>query len=269
MADFRTSEHLSGLDSSDLVPRSKIGQRKDRNRSWEQDEINSNKAFAALDTKVSSRSPLLTPLSFPMNVRPSAILVASLGNPGPLKSTRHSAGHILLSALATSLRAPAFSRSKPHANGQLTSASLGSTSLTIWQSPTLMNVSGPALLKAWRAFVSENQGDAAGLVILHDEMETLPGKLKVRKGLQGSVKGHNGLKSIVGSFRSASAEKESRIIRVGIGIGRPTTGSRERADVSEYVLGKCSGDEMAKIEGLAEELEQILEREGQRISNLD
>ena len=269
MANFHTSEDLSGPDASDSSLQLKKRRGRERKRKHEHDEGNANKASTTLHPSVPSVLPLLTTQPSHMTVRPSSLLIASLGNPGSLKTTRHSAGHILLNALATSLHAPAFSRSKPYANVSITSASLASTSLTLWQSPTLMNVSGPALLKAWRTFVAENQRDSSGLIILHDEMETLPGRLKVRHGLQGSVKGHNGLKSVVDSFRSAAAGTGQQIIRVGIGIGRPMTRSRERADVSDYVLGKCTGEEKAKIEGLTEELERILEHEGQRIATMN
>lgn len=60
-----------------------------------------------------------------------------------------------------------------------------------------MNVSGPAVLSAWRTFVADHaasrqhgdgDGDGDGrlkLVILHDEMEIPCGKLRVKRGCGG------------------------------------------------------------------------------------
>lgn len=198
-----------------------------------------------------------------MTSRPFSLLIASLGNPGPLKSTRHSAGHILLNALANTLQASPFARSKAYANGAITSAYLSSNPTVLWQSPTSMNVSGPAVHKAWRAFVAEHDAESAGLVILHDEMETPQGRLRVRKGLQASAKGHNGMKSVQDSLRNIGTGLGERVLRVGIGIGRPI--SREKGDVSDYVLGQCTRQEKEQIEGLARQLVELLDKEGPKL----
>lgn len=198
-----------------------------------------------------------------------ALLVTSLGNPPPLHQTRHSAGHILLRSLALHLAAPPFQRSKPHAGGPLTH----SGNLTLWQSPSLMNVSGPAVLSAWRAFVKDHAAPPStdtlrlGLVVLHDELEATPGALKVKRGMGGSVKGHNGLKSVINSFRGAGMGKgdmEARFVRMGIGIGRPA--GRSSKEVSDYVLGKVLVAEKERIEGLVGELVELLDEEGKRIA---
>lgn len=139
-----------------------------------------------------------------------------------------------------------------------------------------MNVSGPAVLSAWKAFVKDHGGSVSredvglGLVILHDELEAPPGTLKVRRGMGGSVKGHNGLKSVLGSMRGAGLSKgamEGRLVRVGIGIGRPAGGGRSSGEISDYVLGKpVVGGEREGIEGLVGELLEVLEEEGKRIA---
>lgn len=110
-----------------------------------------------------------------------------------------------------------------------------------------------------------------GLVVLHDELEGRPGRLGVKRGVGGSVKGHNGLKSVVESVRGAGlfqGEMGSRLVRVGVGIGRPAGGSRGREEVSDYVLGKCTVAEREGIEGLVWELDRVLGEEGERIGGL-
>ncbi|KAF7514444.1 hypothetical protein GJ744_000214 [Endocarpon pusillum] len=206
-----------------------------------------------------------------MTTRRYALLLTSLGNPAPLHQTRHSAGHILLRSLALDLAAPPFQRSKRHGGGQLTH----SGNLSLWQSPSLMNVSGPAVLSAWRAFVQDHHAAGSpstdtvglGLVVLHDELEATPATLKVKRGMGGSVKGHNGLKSVINSFRAAGLAKgdmEAKFVRMGIGIGRPL--GRSSKEVSDYVLGKVLVAEKEGIEGLVGELVELLDEEGKRIA---
>lgn len=155
----------------------------------------------------------------------------------------------------------------------------------------MMNVSGPAVVGAWKAFVAEqqaisnsnfNSGDAEvhadpspslGLLILHDDLETPPGTLRIRHGISGSVKGHNGLRSVVGGFKSVGLGRgmEDRLVRVGIGIGRPPREvGRERGEgVSDYVLGRVTEREREGIEGLVGDVvDKILGWDGERIGRL-
>ena len=108
-----------------------------------------------------------------------------------------------------------------------------------------MNVSGPAVATAWRAYLKELPNDDrvhAKLVVVHDELESPLGKIRVRHG--GSAKGHNGLKSVNRSLGGPN------YARIGIGIGRPE--SRESKDVATYVLRKMSSIEFQKISDEAE-----------------
>lgn len=114
-----------------------------------------------------------------------------------------------------------------------------------------MNISGPAVAAAWKTFLRDlpNEDRArAGLVVVHDELESPLGQIRVKKG--GSVKGHNGLKSCVGSFGGMA------FTRIGVGIGRPE--SRESRDVANYVLRKMSPVEMRKIQDGAGEMVKAL-----------
>ena len=82
--------------------------------------------------------------------------------------------------------------------------------LLLYWPETLMNVSG----KNVKLCLAKNQIDRQNLIVVHDSLETKPGRLKLSKGT--SFQGHNGLKSIsqeLGGFKDFQ--------RVGIGIGRP------------------------------------------------
>ncbi|MCJ1433818.1 hypothetical protein MMC27_003183 [Xylographa pallens] len=175
------------------------------------------------------------------------ILIASIGNPPPHALTLHSAGHILSTALVSLLNYPCFVRSTSPA-GLITTG----TEYTLYQSPALMNVSGKPIAAAYKAFLkdlSTNERPSAKLVVLHDELESPLGKIKMKVG--GSAKGHNGIKDIMKALGGTD------FVRIGVGIGRPE--SRESRDVASFVLRKMTMGEMARVRDGAEEVLMILE----------
>jgi len=130
-----------------------------------------------------------------------------------------------------------------------------------------MNVSGQGTLKAWKQF--DNLYSASGdvvtaLVVLHDELESSPGTIKLRRG-ESSPKGHNGIKSVQSLLKSAGllSSMGDRFIRIGIGIGRPL--SREKDDVSAWVLGQLTHVEKGKIEAATESLMAVIGSEVARL----
>jgi peptidyl-tRNA hydrolase, PTH1 family len=203
---------------------------------------------------------LQLPLVYSMPASPSfstaRLFIASLGNPPPLHTTRHSAGHIALRSLINYIRFPT-----PHG---AVSVSRDIPTYTFYESPTYMNLSGPALLKAWKNFSSIHGLASSGLVVLHDELELPLGQLKVKSG-NSSAKGHNGIKSVQASLQGAGLLDRlgPNFVRVGVGIGRPV--SRERDDVSQYVLGGMTSSEKEKIESAVDVLERLLTKEAERV----
>ncbi|MDI1491740.1 MAG: hypothetical protein OHK93_002950 [Ramalina farinacea] len=180
------------------------------------------------------------------------LLIASLGNPAPYGGTFHSAGHLLVSALANHLSYPPFTRSRAHAKGTI---SRGEDAL-IWRCPTFMNVSGPAVATTWHKFLQDTDVDQrkrARLVVVHDELESPLGSIKLKK--EGSAKGHNGLKSCMQSLGGIP------FYRLGVGIGRPA--SRDSGVVAAYVLRKMTPEEIgtitSRLEEVAEELGKLAE----------
>ena len=75
---------------------------------------------------------------------------------------------------------------------------------------TYMNESGAAVRPLLRRFGVE---DPLHLVVVHDELDLPPGRLRVKVG--GGIAGHNGLRSIVAHLHSPE------FVRVRIGIGKP------------------------------------------------
>ena len=193
------------------------------------------------------RIPTLQPTILSSQMALHTLLVASIGNPAPYTNTFHSAGHVLLTALASYLDYPPLRRGNGLGGG-LTSH--GKDTI-LWQSPRLMNDSGSAVSGTWRLFkrrLDPELRTMARLVIVHDELELPLGKIKLSKG--GSAKGHRGLKSCIAHLGGLEFWK------LGVGIGRPI--SRESGNVAEFVLRRMTTEECAKITNNAEEASILL-----------
>ena len=207
----------------------KIPRRRQRNPIVTNNDLETLTSTVEISLAISQ--PLLLSMSTPIRV-----LVCSIGNPGPYINTLHSAGHTVLSSLASSsLSYPPFAKSRQHGNGLLSAGA----DFTLWQSSSLMNISGSGVAAAWRQFKKDSRGEQTRLVVVHDELEIKLGYVRVKNG-DASPKGHNGLKSVKELVKD-------EWWRIGVGIGRPE--SREPDAVAAFVLRKMSGVEKARIEG--------------------
>jgi len=171
--------------------------------------------------------------------------------------------------MVQSLRLPALVKNKTLGNGLVSvGADAGRSELTLWQSTSMMNASGAGVMKAWRQFTAfHNDKDiVTGLVILHDELESNPGTVKLRRG-ESSPKGHNGIKSVQSSLKSAGLLNAmgDRFMKIAIGIGRPI--SRERDDVSAFVLSQVTQVERAKLDAAAESALAVIQSEIIKLEN--
>ncbi len=84
---------------------------------------------------------------------------------------------------------------------------------------TFVNLSGESAARLVRRYGVED--DISRVVVVHDELDLPPGRVKVKEG--GGTAGHNGLESIRAHLRSGA------FTRVRIGIGKPP-GRQEGAD---------------------------------------
>jgi peptidyl-tRNA hydrolase, PTH1 family len=149
------------------------------------------------------------------------LLVAGLGNPGPgYARTRHNMGFLVADEL--SRRHDGSFRSK--FNGQLAELRIDGLRVAVLKPETYMNVSGKAVAGARKFFKVEPQD----LVVVHDDVDLVPGRLQARSG--GGLAGHNGLRSI------ASALGTQDFLRLRIGVGRPERG--DPRPVADYVLSE-------------------------------
>ncbi len=145
------------------------------------------------------------------------MVLAGLGNPGPeYARTRHNLGYAVVEAVAGMLGA-SF-RTVPRA--RIARASVAGAEVLLLKPTTFMNLSGAAVAPLMR-----RKGiPAAGLLVIHDDLDTGLGRVRLRRG--GSAGGHRGVQSIIEAVGS------SDFARLKIGIGRPPDG----VDPVDYVL---------------------------------
>lgn len=157
-------------------------------------------------------------------------LVVGLGNPGPEYSrTRHNMGFRAVDVLAS--RAGAVV-SKPLFKSFTGRATLSGKSVVLAKPQTFMNLSGNAVVALMNWF----KIPLSGLVVIYDDVDLPPGKIRVRA--RGGHGGHRGMESIIERLGAGDFP------RVRIGIGRPPDPGYEVAD---WVLGRLTEDE----EGMA------------------
>jgi len=152
-------------------------------------------------------------------------LIVGLGNPGgKYARNRHNIGFMALGAIA---RRHGVAAPRSRFKGELAEGTIaGQRRFLLWPQ-TFMNASGEAVLAA----MSFYKIVPADIVVLHDELDLRPGKVRVKRG--GGAAGHNGLRSI-------DALVGQDYWRIRLGIGHP--GNKEL--VLPYVLRDFPQDEM-------------------------
>ena len=154
-------------------------------------------------------------------------LVVGLGNPGSRYArNRHNIGFVIADAVA---RRYGFAAYRDRFKGELAEGQIGDDKYLLLKPQTFMNDSGEAVLAAMSFYKIPPQE----IVVIHDELDLKPGKVRVKRG--GGNAGHNGLRSI-------DALIGADYWRVRIGIGHP--GIREL--VMPYVLQNFAQDEVTE-----------------------
>ncbi|MDG1472950.1 MAG: aminoacyl-tRNA hydrolase [Ascidiaceihabitans sp.] len=144
-------------------------------------------------------------------------LIVGLGNPGAkYAGHRHNIGFMALDRIAAD---HGFGPWKSKHNGLVSEGRFGSHRAVLLKPETFMNNSGQSVNAAMR-FHKLAPGD---VVVLHDEIDLAPGKVKHKIG--GGHAGHNGLRSI-------HAHIGADYGRVRLGVGHP--GHKDR--VPGFVL---------------------------------
>jgi peptidyl-tRNA hydrolase, PTH1 family len=165
------------------------------------------------------------------------LLIAGLGNPGPkYAKNRHNIGFMAADAIA---RRHNFAPWQKRFSAEISEGKLDGERVLLLKPQTFMNDSGRAVGEAMR-FHKLELGD---LVVVYDELDLVPGKLRVKTG--GGSGGHNGIRSI-----DAHCGKDYR--RARIGIGHP--GSKDL--VYNYVLNDFAKADQVWVEPMLDAISE-------------
>jgi PTH1 family peptidyl-tRNA hydrolase len=158
-------------------------------------------------------------------------LIVGLGNPGPrYEQTRHNIGFMAADAI---IRRHGFRGAREKFHGLIAEGEIDGEKALVLKPMTFMNESGTSVAPAARFYKIE----PADVVVLHDELDLPPAKLRVKRG--GGAAGHNGLRSI-------DAHLGQDYWRVRLGVGHP--GRRDL--VLNYVLEDFRPDETVWLDRL-------------------
>jgi len=137
-------------------------------------------------------------------------LVAGLGNPGAdYSGTRHNLGFATVERLAAEGSARFF---PGEADAETALIRLGGIAVMLLKPQTFMNRSGAAVA----AWLDRLALPAAGLVVVHDDLDLPLGRLRIVAA--AGAGGHRGVRSIQATLGTAEFP------RVRVGIGRPEAG---------------------------------------------
>lgn len=148
-------------------------------------------------------------------------LLVGLGNPGPrYERNRHNVGYMVIAAIR---RRYDFGAERSRFQSAVSEGEMSGRKVLALRPLTYMNESGRAVREAMGFY----KIDPSEILVIHDELDLAPGKVRVKRG--GSAGGHNGL-------RSLDAHCGADYWRLRIGIGHP--GVKEAVNV--HVLSDFS-----------------------------
>ena len=173
--------------------------------------------------------------------------MVGLGNPGAeFEGTRHNAGADAVRLLAE--RHGGRLRSEKGLSSLACEVRLGERKVMLAIPLTYMNESGLAVAPlVRRAGLEEDGALGSRLIVVHDELDLPPGRVKMKSG--GGNAGNNGLKSIERHLHTGD------YLRVRIGIGKPP-GRQSGAD---YVLKRPARAERELLQTAIEQAADAVE----------
>ena len=158
-------------------------------------------------------------------------LIVGLGNVGEKYAhTRHNAGFDVMEKLAGKLGVAL--RKRLLLKGMTAKAADGDREIILCEPTTYMNHSGECVKQLLRRYGCPPER----LMVIYDDIDLAPGSIRIRKN--GGAGTHNGMRSIIGCIGTQDFPR----IRIGTG-DRPAG-----ADLVEWVLGRCEGEERERME---------------------
>lgn len=163
-------------------------------------------------------------------------VIIGLGNPG-LKyyKNRHNIGFRILDKISQNYNASWSILSIMEQTQISLSLNHSIQSIILIKPQTFMNASGKVI-----SFLQKKGIKPENILVIHDELEKAFGKINLKFG--GSARGHNGLRSIIGTIGYD-------FWRLCFGVGRPVDGT----DIANFVLSNFSQDEEKEIDFLIDD----------------
>jgi peptidyl-tRNA hydrolase, PTH1 family len=179
-------------------------------------------------------------------------LIVGLGNPGAKYArNRHNIGFMAVDDIARRWKAKPW---RAKFQSEIAEADVSGCRVLLMKPQTFMNESGRAV----GAAINFLKIPLANVVVLHDELDLAPAKLRVKMG--GGNAGHNGLRSI-------SAHCGNDYMRLRLGIGHP--GHKDA--VHAYVLNdfaKAEEDWVTDMcRAVADSMPRLLEGDAERLQS--
>ncbi len=169
--------------------------------------------------------------------RPRLRAVIGLGNPGAAYArTRHNFGFLVVDEFARQNGGSWRIKGE----SEIAELTINGQHIVLIKPQTYMNASGRILPSLTKQGIKAEE-----LLVVHDELELPFGRFAFKQG--GSARGHNGLKSIIGTIGD-------QFHRLRCGIGRP----ENREDVPDYVLSSF-GLPWSEVEKAVEEACRLIE----------
>lgn len=172
-------------------------------------------------------------------------LIVGIGNPGPIyQDNRHNIGFMCVNDLA---KRHSISLNKKQSEARTGEGVIGGVNVLLIRPQTFVNRTGDAVGRLVRKYrVTPDR-----LIVIHDDLDLPPGKIRVRLG--GSTAGHKGVRSTV------DAVGRPQFVRVRVGIGRPDETDESQADVIDYVLSDFTEEESKIFETAIPQVSEAVE----------
>jgi PTH1 family peptidyl-tRNA hydrolase len=171
-------------------------------------------------------------------------LIVGLGNPGDsYVRNRHNIGFMCINHLARSYN---IRLNKKEGQARTGSGEVSGKQVILAKPQTFMNRSGQAVSHLVRKY----QVTRDRLIVIHDDLDLPPGKIRIRQG--GSSAGHRGIMSITDSLGGRD------FTRIRIGIGRPDATEDKDAEVVDYVLGNLTPEEKKTVTEVLPRVSEII-----------
>ena len=167
------------------------------------------------------------------------LLIVGLGNPGKeYENTYHNMGFKAIDELAVR---NGFLLNKAKCKSEIFEGQILGQKVVVAKPQTYMNLSGEAVIEL------KNKYKPDKIFILYDDIDLPLGSYRFRE--TGSAGTHNGMRNIVKLLGT------QEIARFRIGI-KPAT---EIYDLADYVLSKCKGESLEKVETAIDKVVDELE----------